>query len=467
MKRKILHSYSGLHHTRACIYAPKTVDELRTLFQDAQAQRRRVTLHGGGYSFDSQALNDDLVIAMDNLHAIKSIHEKRAQITVEPGARWRDILQQLHPLGLTMPIVVTTGQTTAGGTLAANCYSRNSWLHGKEGDHVERFQLLTVAGQLLECSRTENADLFYAVIGGFGSIGAVTEITYNLLHIGNKTQIYTSLQKVTSIEALVSLLRQYSAELKLEDWNALYAAFFLVGADVKGFVARSRYDDCKRYRRFLLYRSTSLLSVPFQWLMRSARFNQWALQFGFHFLIQNNESFLDDLEGYTFFMEGNRLAKEIAQRFNIILRVIQQTYLVPIDKLHPFLDRVVQILQKHKLRPAMLDIVPIQEDDFLLSASRELPGYAVSLAFEDFRANDLDTVIQQLQEMSAVCQAQGGRVHLVKNVYATPEQIAAMYAESGFRFLKLKQRFDPNNVLRNEFFERVFSQFTTASSPSA
>jgi decaprenylphospho-beta-D-ribofuranose 2-oxidase len=454
MKRQLLRSYSGLHHVRAYIHVPATVVELQTLLRKAHAQQRCVTIHGGGYSFDSQALNADIIIAMSGLNTIKSIDKEHAQITVEPGVRWRDILQCIHPLGLTMPIVVTTGQTTAGGTLSANCYSRSSWRYGKEGEHVERFQLLTVTGNLLECSRTENPDLFHAVIGGFGYIGAVTEITYNLLRINSKTQVRTSLQKVTSLTSLVQMLSQYLNEI--EDWDALYAIFFLSGSDIKGMVGRSRYEANTHYRRLLLYRSDTWLSIPFQWLMRSARFNNWALQLGFRFLIRDNDSFIDDLEGYTFFMEGNRRAKAIAQQLGITLPVVQQTYLIPIDKLLLFLQRVVQILQKHKLHPAMADIVPIAKDEFLLSATLNQPGFAVSLAFEDFRANALNKVRQQLQEISTICQAHGGRVHLVKNVYATPEQIATMYAESGLRFLELKQRLDPNNVLRNEFFDRVF-----------
>ncbi len=47
-------------------------------------------------------------------------------------------------------------------------------------------------------------------------------------------------------------------------------------------------------------------------------------------------------------------------------------------------------------------------------------------------------------------------MHLVKNVYATPEQLYGMYSDDMERFLRLKEQVDPEGFLHNSFFERVF-----------
>jgi decaprenylphospho-beta-D-ribofuranose 2-oxidase len=454
MRLQHLLSYSRLDSANARVFEPKTVEELQQLLQRLHAEKRRVTFRGGGYSFDSQSLNDDTVIVLNHFKAIKSIDPEKCQITVEPGVRWKAILRALRPHGLTPHIVVTTGQATAGGTLSADCYSRSSPKYGKEGRHIARFQFLTVDGKCLECSPTENQELFSAVVGGFGYLGVVTEITYDLLPIGNRTQVETIVNKYTSFESLVDGLKQHLHEL--EDWDAIYALAFFSGNGEKGFVSRSRYSSEKHLKRLFLYRRSSWLRILFEWLMRVEWINTFILHVGFQFLVRDNETYLDELEGYTFFMEGNRRSKEIASRFGIQLPVIQQTFIIPESQLLAFLHTLAAMLRKKQLTPSLFDIVPIPADEILMSASRGINGFAVSVAFEDLNRRTILELHRQLQAASTACAKLGGRVHLVKNVYATPEQLHAMYADAIERFLHLKEQLDPEGILHNSFFERVF-----------
>ncbi len=454
MQRRHLTSYSRLESAYARVYEPKTVEELQQILKREQAEKHNITFRGAGFSFDAQSLNDDTVILLHQLNAIKTIDQEKAQITVEPGARWRDIVHLLRPLRLIPYVLVTTGQATAGGTLSADCYSRSSPRYGKEGSHVARFQLLTVDGKLLECSRQENQELFHAVIGGFGYLGVVTEITYNLLQIGTKTQVQTIINKYTSLESLVAGLRQHMNEL--EAWDAVYAIAFFSGNQEKGFVCRSRYSADRHFKRLLIYRRSSWFRILFEWLMRFAWINTLVLNIAFRFLIKDNETYLDDFEGYTFFMESNRRSKEIASRFGIQLPTIQQTFIVPESTVLEFLHTLSAILRENRLTPSLFDIVPIPADDFLMSASRTLDGFAVSVAFEDLNKGKILELRRQLQAMSTVCWKLGGRVHLVKNVYATPEQLRTMYADSMETFLHLKEQVDQDRVLQNRFFERIF-----------
>ena len=49
----------------------------------------------------------------------------------------------------------------------------------------------------------------------------------------------------------------------------------------------------------------------------------------------------------------------------------------------------------------------------------------------------------------------GGRVHLVKNVFASKQTLAKMYGEGAERFFALKSELDPAGILRNDFLERT------------
>jgi hypothetical protein len=44
----------------------------------------------------------------------------------------------------------------------------------------------------------------------------------------------------------------------------------------------------------------------------------------------------------------------------------------------------------------------------------------------------------------------------VKGVYADRDDLRAMYGDAAGEFLKLKRRYDPKFILRNEFFDGIF-----------
>jgi hypothetical protein len=61
-----------------------------------------------------------------------------------------------------------------------------------------------------------------------------------------------------------------------------------------------------------------------------------------------------------------------------------------------------------------------------------------------------------LEELAHEVACFGGRVHLVKNVHARPEDLRMMYGDALAGFLQVKRRVDPAAILRNDFLERLF-----------
>jgi FAD/FMN-containing dehydrogenase len=76
-------------------------------------------------------------------------------------------------------LAITTKQEfdifTVGGSVAAN-------VHGKSVDYgpliesIQTLRLLRADGEIVSVSRAENADLFRAVIGGYGLFGVVVDV---------------------------------------------------------------------------------------------------------------------------------------------------------------------------------------------------------------------------------------------------------------------------------------------------
>jgi decaprenylphospho-beta-D-ribofuranose 2-oxidase len=422
------------------------------LVRRAAREGRRVTVRGGGRSFDDQALNDDIVIDMRGFDRVLSLDAARREVTVQGAARWGTILDASLQHGLIPHILVTTAGATAAGTLSANCLSRSSPTYGHTGDHVRALSLLTVSGDTLTCSRDENADLFRAVIGGFGYFGVVTEATYDLLEIGDRRNVKTVIERREGLPAFTE--RLIEASLDPGPYHAVYSVYSLA-APQRGAVLRSAYTDEPLSGTLHIYQPYSWYRPLAELLFLSSRVSNAICHASYKYVFGRGP-FVDDLRGYTFCMEGNERAKEIADKVGVKMSSVQHSYAVPTSSLQPFLEDAARLFAKHDVYPCLLDALYRPADDFLLSSANGLPGFCVSFVFEGVTRRRLERILRCLHELNEACIATGGRLHLVKNVYATRDQLRRMYAHAIEELARLKAKHDGQNVLVNGFFARVF-----------
>lgn len=95
------------------------------------------------------------------------------------GARWEHVIRAAYAHGLapvsgSAPHVGVVGYTLGGG------YGIASRKYGLAIDNVREFRIVVPGGDVEAASPVENSDLFFAVLGGGGSFGVVTEMTIRL-----------------------------------------------------------------------------------------------------------------------------------------------------------------------------------------------------------------------------------------------------------------------------------------------
>ena len=138
-----------------------------------------LAVRGGGHNAAGLALVDDgLVIDLSGMRGIRVDTDKRIAY-VQGGALWRDLdaATHVHGLATTGGVISSTGVggLTLGGGLG--------WLmrqHGLACDNVLAVEIVTADGQVRRASSTENPDLFWAVRGGGGNFGVVTNFEFRL-----------------------------------------------------------------------------------------------------------------------------------------------------------------------------------------------------------------------------------------------------------------------------------------------
>lgn len=450
---QVLRSYTQLREAAPSEHhAPRDLERLADILRRAEQQRRRVTVRAGGRSFDDQAMNGDVVVDVSAFDRVLALDAAKKELTVEAGARWGDICSRVLEVGLAPHIVPTTPSATVGGALAANCISRSSPLYGHLGDHVRALELLTVEGRVLRCSRDENAELFGAVIGGFGYFGVVTSVTLDLLALGPRRSVQTVIERCEGLAPFVERLRERSHAPG--SFDAVYAVFSLASPQ-RGAVLRSGYTTEAPSKPFILHEPWAWYRPALEALFSSERLANALCHASYQHLFWRGP-FVDSYLNYAFCMEGHERTRQLASRVGVRMRALQPSYIIPEQSLLRFLQRASQLFTRFDVYPALLDTLFVPEDGFLLSSSNRLPGFCTSFMFEGVVGAKRQKALDCMTALNDACLEAGGRLHLVKNLHGTRAQLKAMYGHALDALARLKGEVDPRGLLSNDFFSRAF-----------
>jgi FAD/FMN-containing dehydrogenase len=151
----------------------------------ARDNELELSIKGGGHNIAGLALSDG-GITLD-LSGMRQIHvdPETRLARVGPGCTLGDVDQatQQHGLATTLGFVSATG--VAGLTLGGG-FGYLSRRFGWTVDDLEAVEVVTADGKALHASRSEYEDLFWALRGGGGNFGVVTEFVFRLHEVGPK-----------------------------------------------------------------------------------------------------------------------------------------------------------------------------------------------------------------------------------------------------------------------------------------
>jgi FAD/FMN-containing dehydrogenase len=169
-----------------------------------------IAVRAGGHNIAGKSLCDDgLVIDLSRMRRVAIDPESRTA-RAEGGALLADldVASQAHGLATTTGVNSDTGLVglTLGGGIG-----RLGRKHGLSCDNMLSAEVVTADGRILNASESNNADLFWALRGGGGNFGVVTEVVYRLHPLGPAVLAGSLIYRWRDARAALRLYAEFAA----------------------------------------------------------------------------------------------------------------------------------------------------------------------------------------------------------------------------------------------------------------
>jgi FAD/FMN-containing dehydrogenase len=149
----------------------------------ARDNRLLVAVRGGGHNIAGNAVCDGgLMIDLSHMTSVR-VDPDAKRMWVEPGATLADVDRETQAFGLAVPTGINSTTGIAGLTLGGGF----GWITRKYGltiDSLVSADVVTANAELIHANANENPELFWALRGGGGNFGVVTNFEFKLHPVG-------------------------------------------------------------------------------------------------------------------------------------------------------------------------------------------------------------------------------------------------------------------------------------------
>jgi FAD/FMN-containing dehydrogenase len=434
---------------------------LKASILNARTGGNAVSVAGGRHAMGGQQFGAGTVhLDTRPMNRVLALDRQRGLVTVEAGIQWPELIDALakHQQDDPAPWTIIQKQTGAdrlciGGALGANVHGRGLRFRPLIDD-VESFRLIDAGGELQECSRASNRELFSLAIGGYGLFGVFSDVTLRLMP-------RTKLRRVVELIDVDELMRAFDERIAA---GFLYGdCQFSIDPDSDGFLKRGVFS---------CYRPVDAsVTVPPVWKRLSA--DDWRKLYilahedpkqvfdvySSYYLGTSGQVYWSDTHQLSTYIDDYHAGvdRHLGARFPGS-EMITEVY-VPRPRLGDFMAALAEDFRRHEVKVIYGTIRLIEKDgDSFLPWAREpfacvvmnlhVPHspQGISKAGDDFR-RIIDRAIDR-----------GGSYFLTYHRWASRAQVERCHPHME-KFLQLKRKYDRAELFQSDWYRHYRRMF--------
>jgi FAD/FMN-containing dehydrogenase len=454
--------HSQLNATRvARAVFPSSEEELKQALAAARSEGRQVSIAGGRHSMGGQQFaSDGVLIDTRGMNRVLSLDENSGVVEVEGGMLWPDLIDQLITRQVSNSRVwgIVQKQTGAdrlsiGGALGSNIHGRGLAFKPMIGD-VESFTLMDADGRLMDCSRSENGELFRLAIGGYGLFGIVTRVKLRLMP-------RTKLERVVKIVDVEELMPAF--ERRMSEGFLYGDCQFSTDAASDGFLRTGVFSCYRPLPPDALmpedHRELSQEDWRKLYYLSHADTRRAYEAYSSYYLTTSGQRYWSDTHQLSVYIDDYHI--ELDRRLgaeNKGTEMITELY-VPRAALGAFLAEVREDFRKHAVQLIYGTIRLIAKDDeSFLAWAREPWVCTVMNLHIDHTEERIAKAADDFRRLIDRAIARGGSYFLTYHRWARRDQVERCYPQFP-AFLKLKRRYDPGEVFASDWYRHYKAMF--------
>lgn len=122
------------------------------------------------------------------------------------GTSLHDLMVELLPRGLFLPVTPGTRYVTVGGAIACDVHGKSHHRVGSFGRHVVSLDLVTADGETRTIGPDRDPDLFWATVGGMGLTGVVARAVLRTIPVETSYMTVTT-TRLPDLDATMAAMR--------------------------------------------------------------------------------------------------------------------------------------------------------------------------------------------------------------------------------------------------------------------
>jgi decaprenylphospho-beta-D-ribofuranose 2-oxidase len=399
---------------------------------------------GNGRAYGDAALNSKMTLLIGGCDRFREFDTTTGLIECEGGTLLSDILRVVVPRGWFPPVVPGTKYVTVGGLIAADVHGKNHHRDGSFGRFVESISLAMADGSIVDCSRSENSEVFAATIGGMGLTGIILSAKIRLRPVASG-MIDETIIRAPSLQVLLDLFKEHDASTYSVAWIDCLAGGGQFGRGVLmlGEHAKATNSDGIAKETASSKRLGSGISVPI--VLPISPLNKWTIKMfnEAYYHLQKPRKRRTPYNGFFFPLDAIHNWNRIYGRRGFVQ---YQCVIGGVGYGHA-LRELIKVARDMGVGSFLAVLKKLGSGNRYMSFPTD--GYTITLDFPVCSAT-----MTGLKRLDAIVAEHKGRIYLAKDARAPRELVEQGYPEIE-AFRNLRRSIDPERKFRSALSERL------------